>query len=81
MGVTVRDEVLMALALDVVSALPGARGVLNVQVFSDADRGFQQVIEINARFGGGFPLSWAAGALMPVWGCARSRVLSSSNPS
>ena len=51
-GVTVRDEVLMALALDVVSALPGARGVLNVQVFSDADRGFQQVIEINARFGG-----------------------------
>jgi carbamoyl-phosphate synthase large subunit len=67
-GVTVRDESLMALATDVVSALPGARGVLNVQVFSDADRGVQQVIEINARFGGGFPLSWAAGARMPVWG-------------
>jgi carbamoyl-phosphate synthase large subunit len=67
-GVTVREESLMALATDVVNALPGARGVLNVQIFSDADSGVQQVIEINARFGGGFPLSWAAGALMPVWG-------------
>ena len=67
-GVTVRDESLMALATDVVNALPGPRGVLNVQMFSDADSGVQQVIEINARFGGGFPLTWAAGALMPVWG-------------
>ena len=65
---TVRDERLMALVTDVVNALPGARGVLNVQVFSDADRDVQQVIEVNARFGGGFPLSWATGALMPVWG-------------
>ena len=67
-SVTVRDETLMALARDVVNALPGPRGVLNVQMFSDADRGVQHVIEINARFGGGFPLSWAAGARMPVWG-------------
>lgn len=67
-GVTVRDEILMALATAVVNALPGARGVLNVQIFSDRERNLQQVIEINARFGGGFPLSWAAGAQMPVWG-------------
>ena len=52
-GVTVRDETLMTLAADVVSALPGARGVLNVQIFSDADRRVQEVIEVNARFGGG----------------------------
>jgi carbamoyl-phosphate synthase large subunit len=67
-GVTVRDERVVAMATDVVGALPGARGVLNVQLFSDAESGVHQVIEINARFGGGFPLSWAAGALMPVWG-------------
>jgi carbamoyl-phosphate synthase large subunit len=25
------------------------------------------VIEINARYGGGYPLAWAAGARYPVW--------------
>lgn len=66
-GVTVRDVTLMALAQDVAEALPGARAVLNVQVFADPERNEQKVIEINARFGGGFPLSWAAGARMPLW--------------
>jgi len=41
--------------------------VLNVQIFQDAKTGELNVIEINARFGGGFPLSWAAGSLMPLW--------------
>jgi carbamoyl-phosphate synthase large subunit len=47
-------------------ALPGAYGALNVQVFVD-DPDDLAVIEINARYGGGFPLSLAAGADFPRW--------------
>ncbi|WP_445258381.1 ATP-grasp domain-containing protein [Nocardioides aurantiacus] len=65
-GRTVRHDALEALAVEVAEALPGAYGVLNVQVFLDA-AGAMNVIEINARFGGGFPLSWAAGAQLPLW--------------
>ena len=67
-GLTVRDSALIDLASQVASALPGSRGVLNVQIFQDRERDTHSIIEINARFGGGFPLSWAAGAHMPVWG-------------
>lgn len=62
-GVTVRSPELIELATKLATALPGARGPLNVQVFSG--HGQLAVIEINARFGGGFPLSYAAGADMP----------------
>ncbi len=66
-GLTVRNEAMISLARDLASALPGARGVLNVQLFANEELTQFQVIEINARFGGGFPLAWAAGAQMPVW--------------
>lgn len=66
-GVTVADDDLAALAMQVAEALPGAAGVINVQIFKDDATGEMNVIEINARFGGGFPLSWAAGADMPGW--------------
>ena len=46
-------------------ALPGAYGVLNVQVFVAGDE--LRVIEINARYGGGFPLAYEAGARLPEW--------------
>lgn len=64
-AVTVRNRDLINMVTKLASSLPGARGVMNVQVFVDGDK--FSVIEINARFGGGFPLSWAAEALMPVW--------------
>ncbi len=65
-GVTVRDEALIALSLDVAKKLPGAIGCLALQAFKIADGGFV-FIEINARYGGGYPLSWHAGADYPRW--------------
>lgn len=65
-GRTVRDIQLIDLATAIAEGLPGAYGVLNIQMFKDYD-GTVNVIEINARFGGGFPLTWAAGCHMPLW--------------
>jgi carbamoyl-phosphate synthase large subunit len=64
---TARSPELRGIARDVVSALPGARGVITIQVFFDPTRGQVNVIEINPRFGGGYPLSLAAGADFPRW--------------
>lgn len=65
-GITVKDEGLMRLAATIAEKLPGARGALNVQCFLDKDNRIT-VIEINARFGGGFPLANRAGAKFPLW--------------
>lgn len=65
-GVTVRDERLIGLASTIAETLPGARGALNVQCFAEQG-GEIKVIEINARFGGGFPLADHAGARFPLW--------------
>jgi carbamoyl-phosphate synthase large subunit len=54
-------------AREVMQALPGAFAVLNVQIFFDVATESLSVIEINARFGGGFPLAYAAGADFPGW--------------
>jgi carbamoyl-phosphate synthase large subunit len=64
-GVTVRHEPLQALARASGAGRPGAYGVLSVQVFADGDE--LRVIEVNARYGGGFPLAYEAGALLPEW--------------
>lgn len=66
-GLTVAAEDIEWLAAKAVGQLPGAFGVLNVQIFKDAETGQMNVIEINARFGGGFPLTWQSGAHMPAW--------------
>lgn len=50
-----------------VSVLPGAFGVLNVQVIVDDQTDALTFIELNPRFGGGYPLSWQAGAQFPLW--------------
>lgn len=47
--------------------IPGARGCLTFQFFRNRDTGELYLIELNARFGGGFPLSHAAGADYPRW--------------
>ncbi|MFH1131654.1 MAG: ATP-grasp domain-containing protein [Pseudomonadota bacterium] len=66
-GMTVREPTLQNLACEIAESLPGAYGVLNIQIFHNAATGELAVIEINPRFGGGYPLSWEAGAHYPVW--------------
>lgn len=65
-GVTVWHDELQSTVRKIVMALPGARGVLNVQAFVD-ESGRIAVIEVNPRFGGGYPLAWAAGARYAEW--------------
>ena len=66
-GVTVRSPELQDLAARLCAALPGAFGTITVQVFVGDDPGERAVIEINARYGGGFPLALEAGADFPRW--------------
>lgn len=66
-GVTVRDADLADLAVRAAECLPAAYGVLNVQIFKVPGSTSGRIIEINARFGGGFPLAQAAGCCMPLW--------------
>ena len=66
-GMTERQESLVALTRRLAETLPGAYGALNVQVFWDCATRTSSIIEINARFGGGFPLTWQAGGRYPQW--------------
>ncbi|MCD1258763.1 ATP-grasp domain-containing protein [Paenibacillus athensensis] len=65
-GMTVKHPGLIAAALRIAEALPGAVGCITVQGFLTADGGLK-FIEINPRFGGGFPLALGAGADFPKW--------------
>lgn len=65
-GVTVKDYEIMAAGRRVAEALPDARGCITIQCFKTPS-GELKFIEINPRFGGGYPLSWAAGAQFPRW--------------
>lgn len=66
-GVTERREDLIDLASRIAEALLGAYGVMNIQIFWDETSRAMNVIEVNPRFGGGFPLTWEAGAHYPRW--------------
>ena len=67
-GRTVRSPRLQALAAEAVAALPGAYGPLTIQTFAEGDDHERAVIiEVNARFGGGFPLAREAGADFCRW--------------
>lgn len=66
-GLTVHSPDLLDLARRVCASLPGPFGALNVQAIRDSASGDLRVIELNPRFGGGFPLSDRAGAPFPRW--------------
>lgn len=65
-GRTERVPALQAIAERIVAALDGCRGAMCFQAIVDM-QGMPAVIEINARFGGGFPLAHAAGARFSRW--------------
>jgi carbamoyl-phosphate synthase large subunit len=47
--------------------VPGARGCITLQLFRHRERAEYYGIEINARFGGGYPLTQSSGANFPRW--------------
>ena len=51
----------------VAESLPGALGTICVQLFWNPETHAVQLMEINPRFGGGYPLSDAAGAHFALW--------------
>ena len=65
-GVTRREAELEALARALADALPGPSGALCFQAMRGADQRFR-LFEINARFGGGYPLAHEAGAPFARW--------------
>lgn len=66
-GMTFRQSTIIDTAWRICEALPGAYGTLNIQMFWDEATDEVAVIEINPRFGGGFPLAWQAGGYYPRW--------------
>jgi carbamoyl-phosphate synthase large subunit len=65
-GVTTKDPRLVSLGRRIAELLPGAWGPLNIQCFMDSS-GIIRIFEINARFGGGYPLAHNAGATFTSW--------------
>lgn len=65
-GRTERDPLFRQLAEGVARALPAARGVMCFQLIVDETTG-PRVFEVNARFGGGYPLAHFAGAEYTRW--------------
>ena len=65
-GITRRIPALEQIARRLATCLPGARGALCFQAMVSPD-GTASVFEINARFGGGYPLADHAGASFAQW--------------
>ncbi len=65
-GVTVKDRAMMDAASRLVTALGGCRGCITLQCFRQPEGRFV-FFEANLRFGGGYPLAYAAGANFPGW--------------
>jgi carbamoyl-phosphate synthase large subunit len=62
-----RRDILYDYLLPKLARVTGGRGCLTVQVFYSKVRDRIVGLEINPRFGGGFPLSYSSGANYPGW--------------
>lgn len=65
-GVTRKNQVYEYL-LPRLSLLKGVRGCITLQLFAKPDTEQYYALEINPRFGGGYPLSYSARANYPGW--------------
>lgn len=65
-GLTIKSDIVDYLR-ERLGRIPGARGCITLQLFRHKERAEYYGIEINARFGGGFPLTYASGANYPAW--------------
>ncbi len=65
-GLTVRNEIVPYLS-EKLSFIDGAVGCLTTQFFKHKTEDKIYGIEINPRFGGGFPLTYLSGANYPKW--------------
>jgi carbamoyl-phosphate synthase large subunit len=65
-GVTRKHDVYDYL-LPAFKKIEGACGCLTIQIFANLENESFYGLEINPRFGGGFPLSYSAGANYPGW--------------
>lgn len=66
-GKTIEAPEIVDLVRRVAEALPGARGTICVQMFWNPETRDIQLMEINPRFGGGYPLTDASGAKFARW--------------
>lgn len=65
-GVTKKNRIVKEF-MEKLSFLEGAVGCLTIQIFFHKENEKILGIEINPRFGGGYPLSYLAGANYPLW--------------
>lgn len=65
-GITCKNSIVYFLK-EKLGRIDGAVGCLTAQLFLNKKTQHIKAIEINPRFGGGYPLSYAAGANFPKW--------------
>ncbi|CAM8320292.1 ATP-grasp domain-containing protein [Candidatus Methylopumilus planktonicus] len=65
-GLTKRDD-LYEILKDKLNLIKGARGCITIQIFVHKTENSLLGLEINPRFGGGYPLSYSAGANYSGW--------------
>ncbi|MBC3759776.1 ATP-grasp domain-containing protein [Hyunsoonleella sp. SJ7] len=65
-GITKKDAVYDYI-ISKLTKLEGARGCITFQFFKNKENDDIRGIEINARFGGGYPLTYLAGGNFPKW--------------
>lgn len=66
-GITQKHGYIINFVKEKLANIEGARGCLTLQIFHGQENNKIYGIEINPRFGGGFPLSYLAKANYPAW--------------